>query len=167
MSAGTRYDTATKAAAQALADRGFKPAEIKRELRLDASLSTIMRWTNPGTAAKAAAYHAEHRDERVAYSRRYNAKHRNRLLPKRKRRQKQAFAALKRQEEERRVAKAGGSVAKAYALVRKATQELDRALFEVGQPLRPVVREALGELYKAEDAIVRASRTPDTERKAA
>jgi hypothetical protein len=160
--ASPRYDDATKEAARALGLRGYKPAQIKRELRLDCSLSTIMRWLGAKWEPT-----EEQRQARNAYGKEWRQRNRRTHNRKRIARQRQAFAALKRVEQERRVAKAGGSISKAYALVRKAAQELDRALFEVETPVRPAVRAALAAAHETEDAIVRASRTPTQQKVAA
>jgi uncharacterized protein YdaU (DUF1376 family) len=122
-----RYSERTKEQARALAKAGKKPAQIKAELGLACSLSTIMRWTDKRTKQNVKRHRKRTATARKAYAKAYNAKHRDRLNPKRMERQKQAFAALKREEDARLVAEYGGSLAQAHRLVKLAVIECEVA----------------------------------------
>lgn len=97
---------------------------------------TVKTWVDP-------TYKAHRRAER-------NAAKKRRLA---------AAKALKQQEQDRAVRKAGGSAADAYAAVRKAAAALDRALSEAGEAdEREHLRAAMSSVHRAEDQIVRSMR---------
>lgn len=74
-----------------------------------------------------------------------------------------ARRALKKAEEAAAAKKVGGSIAEAYALVRRCAGELDSALAVVGPPLRSSLRSALQEIHQAEDLIVQALKLSRTD----
>jgi hypothetical protein len=49
-----------------------------------------------------------------------------------------------------------GKLDEGYSLLRKATQEFDRAMHQAEPPLRAYIREALEAAYRAEDAALEA-----------
>lgn len=69
-----------------------------------------------------------------------------------------AKAALRAKERADLVRAAGGSVARAYSLLRQAISELDAALGEAKPDVRDGLRNALASAHKAEDQIVTALR---------
>jgi hypothetical protein len=102
--------------------------------RLGVSKSSILNWTDPDHYAKVRAR-----------ARRYNA------------RQRLARGELRRRERDAVVRAAGGALADAYGLVRRAAQAVDRARAEADdREAKNALAAALGELHSTEDKIVRA-----------
>jgi len=94
--------------------------------------TTVNRWLKPGSGLK--------KQKRLA-------------------REREARRALARQERDRAMRKAGGSVAEAYSLIHRTAQCLESACSEVGAPdAKEHMREALRKLYAVEDEIARAVR---------
>lgn len=70
---------------------------------------------------------------------------------------RQVRATLRRTDAETRIKQKGGTTAHAYASVRRAAQDLDRAITDVTDTsARKYLTEALARLYTAEDLIVKA-----------
>lgn len=72
---------------------------------------------------------------------------------------REARKALRREQRDANVAAAGGSIAKAYSLLRKALQELDRA--EAAAPnreARAAIAGAIAHMHGVEDDVARAVR---------
>mgnify|MGYP000954109162 CR=1 FL=1 len=82
---------------------------------------------------------------------------------------KEARRALEREQRARVVRARGGAVAEAYSLIRRAAQQLDAARdTEQDRDARVAIGQALADLYRVEDAVVRAVRLhQDDERRAA
>ena len=105
---------------------------------VDVSEITIGRWLNPDVRARAAAS-AKKRNERLRLAR----------------------IALQQKERDRVVKQHGGAVAEAYALIRRAAQQLDRAQDEeINREIAGQIRSALGKVHAAEDEIVRTLKGP-------
>lgn len=81
---------------------------------------------------------------------------------------REAKEALRRQERDATVRRAGGSVADAYSLIRRALQTLEQAhKIEQNLDAKKFINTATHRLYDAEDLIVKASRNSKSENAAA
>lgn len=75
-------------------------------------------------------------------------------------RRRAALKAVRQREAEKGIRKVGGGLADAYALVRRAAKALEQASGEATDAeAKAAISDAMGSLYKSEDAIVRASRS--------
>ena len=109
---------------------------------LDLPKSTVFRWLNPQSE--------------------------KRRLAKAKQRTMAGRRALNRQVRDATVKAHGGSVAHAYAHVRKALEDLERAIQqEQDDATKRHIQTAMNKLYYAEDEIVKASRGAEVQRVAA
>lgn len=78
-------------------------------------------------------------------------------MKNRRHRDRQAREALKRQERDRAMKNAGGTPSHAYAHLRKCASALQRAIEEaIDHEVESNLRQALDDIYRAEDRIVRA-----------
>lgn len=124
----------TKDEARRLRDEGATWAELSDIFGV--SSTAVRAWVDP-----------RYRATKTASKRR--ARHR----------QAEAKAALQRVETEQLAKKAGGSVDKAYSLLRRLLIELDRAKVQAEGEPKAALALALSHAHRAEDAIGRALRT--------
>lgn len=115
-----------------LRTQGLTYGEIAE--RTGVGKSTVFRWCNP-----------------EAEKRRRAKAHQQTIAGRR---------ALNRQNRDAAAASAGGSIAEAYSLVRKALQALERAreVERHGPEVKRHISDAMNRIYNAEDAIVKASK---------
>ena len=122
------YPPETKHEAHRLSTTGLYQRDIAHILGV--SKSTIDRWVGQGKKGKG---------------------------DRRRYREKAARKALRRQERDRAMLKAGGSIGLCYSMIRKTAQALDRAHGEESdREIRLALGVAITKLHQAEDHIVRA-----------
>lgn len=127
----SRIDPVETAEMQRLRSQGMTYQQIADELEVP--VSRVGRRLNP-----------------VAERRRLEAAKRRTIAGRR---------ALNRQKRDATAKKAGGAIAEAYALVRKALQACERAVEDASAvEVKRAVQDATNRLYNAEDALVKASR---------
>lgn len=127
----SRIDPVQQAEVLKLRSEGMTIAGIAEELQIPKS--RVQRWVSP--------------------------KVEKRRLEKARQRTIAGRRALNRQKRDAAARKAGGSIAEAYALIRRALQACEKAS-EEDHPfeVKRAVSDATNRLYNAEDAIVRASK---------
>lgn len=125
----SRADPLLLAEVQRMRSQGLSYGAITEAL--DLPKTTVARWCNP-----------------KAERRRLARAHQRTIAGRR---------ALNRQKRDRAATKAGGAVAEAYSLVRKALQACEQASKETdNREVRKALSDATNRLYNAEDALIRA-----------
>jgi transposase len=125
----TRRNPIVVAEARKLKLAGYTVQQVAEEIGV--SKSTAYWWLNP---SKEKAKRAKEKSQGMA-----------------------ARRALNRRKRDAQVKKAGGSVAEAYSLVRKALRELEDAIgVEENREAKRAMQQAMDRLYRAEDMIVKA-----------
>ncbi len=123
--ADARLDPGVRDQARELRDEGMTYDQIAEQLAI--SKGCAWRLTNPHSYA---ANRRKKRNESIAAKR-----------------------ALGIRERDAAVQRRGGSLAQGYALIRRAAQELDRALAAADSDERQHIVTAIGRLHRAEDSI--------------
>lgn len=154
-----RYSDADRRRARLMREHGATYAAIAKEI--GCSVMTVAYWCNSETREQqreSSRQWKEDNPERrsdtaTAYRRKHGRAQNSREVARRRR----GRAALRRQEQDNIARIADGSAAGAYALIRRAVQQLDRAS-ATRKDARVALAEAISALHAAEDAVADAIR---------